>query len=167
MPNIRNGKHPGAVIHQRRAAGPPHYRRLPIPQPSSGHMTPGPRRCLWRRVRRGGMRQGLWQRGNRPPLPSMIHSNMRSLKRKMDELQYNATACYEYRESHGVYWDTAASWCSWLYVQCGEFFFNPREATGKDRGGSSVFWQMVTNGADSTRCIRLFVNSMLNWSAWV
>ena len=52
-----------------------------------------------RRGRRGGVRQRLRRRGNKPPLPSMILSNVRSLYSKMDELRLNARYGYEYRES--------------------------------------------------------------------
>ncbi|KAJ4928055.1 hypothetical protein JOQ06_015854, partial [Pogonophryne albipinna] len=47
-----------------------------------------PRRRLRRRERRGGHHGGH--------LPSMILSNVRSLRRKMEELRINATACFEY-----------------------------------------------------------------------
>lgn len=46
--------------------------------------------------RRGRVRQHLLRRGNRPPLPSMILSNARSLRTKIDELQINTKACFEY-----------------------------------------------------------------------
>lgn len=77
-----------------RAAG-----ALPPPNLPEDIRPTAQRRRLRRRGRRGGVRQHLRQRGNRPPLPSMILSNVRSLKKKMDELRINATACYEYRES--------------------------------------------------------------------
>ncbi len=38
-------------------------------------------------------------RANRPPLPSMILSNVRSLQKKMDGLRINARVCHEYLES--------------------------------------------------------------------
>ncbi len=59
-------------------------------------------RCLQRprkRGRRGGVRQRLRKRGSRPPLPSMILSNVRSLRNKMDELRTLTRGCFEYRES--------------------------------------------------------------------
>lgn len=59
-------------------------------------------RCLQRprkRGRRGGVRQRLRKRGSRPPLPSMILSNVRSLSNKMDELRTLTRGCFEYRES--------------------------------------------------------------------
>ncbi len=59
-------------------------------------------RCLQRprkRGRRGGVRQRLRKRGSRPPLPSMILSNVRSLRNKMDTLRTLTRGCFEYRES--------------------------------------------------------------------
>lgn len=50
-----------------------------------------------KRGRRGGVRQRLLRRGNRPPLPSMILCNARSLRAKIDELRINTKACFEYR----------------------------------------------------------------------
>ena len=57
------------------------------------------RQRLRKRGRRGGIRQRLRRRGNRPPLPSMILSNARSLRNKMDELRLLTRGCFEYRES--------------------------------------------------------------------
>lgn len=56
------------------------------------------RQQLRKRGRRGGARQRLRKRGNRPPLPSMILSNTRSLRNKMDEFWIStkdalSTAC--------------------------------------------------------------------------
>lgn len=51
-----------------------------------------------KRGRRGGVRQQLRWRGNKPPLPSIILSNVRSLCSKMDELRLNTWHCHEYRE---------------------------------------------------------------------
>lgn len=53
-----------------------------------------------KRGRRGGVRQRLRRRGNRPPLPSIILSNVRSLPSKMDELRLMTRYCHEYRESN-------------------------------------------------------------------
>ncbi len=53
----------------------------------------------WRRGRRGGVRQRLRRRRNRPPLPCMILSNVRSLRSKIDELRTNTRVCCKYRES--------------------------------------------------------------------
>ena len=52
-----------------------------------------------RRGRRGGVRQRLRRRGDKPPLPSIILSNVRSLRSKMDELRLNCRSCFEYRGS--------------------------------------------------------------------
>lgn len=57
------------------------------------------RQRLRKRGRRGGLRQQLRRRGNRPPLPSMILSNVRSLRNKMDKLRLLTRGCFEYRES--------------------------------------------------------------------
>lgn len=52
-----------------------------------------------KRGQRGGVRQRLRRRGNKPPLPSIILSNVRSLRSKSDELRFNSRFCHEYRES--------------------------------------------------------------------
>lgn len=52
-----------------------------------------------RRGKRGGIRLRLRNRGNKPPLPSMILSNVRSLRNKIEELRTLSRICYEYRES--------------------------------------------------------------------
>lgn len=52
-----------------------------------------------KRGRRGGIRQRLGQRRDRPPLPSIILSNACSLRNKLDELRLNARICQEYREA--------------------------------------------------------------------
>lgn len=41
----------------------------------------------------------FWNWGNKRPLPSMILSNMRSLRNKIEELRTNSRICYEYRDS--------------------------------------------------------------------
>lgn len=51
-----------------------------------------------KRGRRGGVLQRLRRRSNRPPLPSIILGNARSLRTKMDELRINARSCFEYRD---------------------------------------------------------------------
>ncbi|KAK7907136.1 hypothetical protein WMY93_015748 [Mugilogobius chulae] len=61
----------------------------------SGEKKRGPRR----RGRRGGVRQRLRRRGSRPPLPSVILCNVRSLKNKIEELRLLTGTCFEYRES--------------------------------------------------------------------
>lgn len=75
-------------------AGPPPL-NLPVCVRSSSERN----RRHRRRGQQGGIRQRLRQRGNRPPLPSMILCNARSLHGKMEELQANSKACFEYRTS--------------------------------------------------------------------
>lgn len=124
-----------------------------------------PRREIRRRGRRGGIRQRLRWIGNRPPLPSMILSNVRTLKRKMDELR-NASACYEYRESSIMVFtetclrpDVPDSLCE---VEGFSLIRSDRsETSGKDRGAVSVFLSM-TNGADNIHCAKLSAIPMLN-----
>ncbi|CAM4571266.1 unnamed protein product [Leuciscus chuanchicus] len=53
-----------------------------------------------KRGRWGGVRERLRRRTNKPPLPSIILSNVRSLTPKMDELCINQRSCFEYRESN-------------------------------------------------------------------
>lgn len=48
---------------------------------------------------RGGIRQRLRRRRDRPSLPSIIFSNVHSLRNKLDELRVNAQICHEYREA--------------------------------------------------------------------
>lgn len=52
-----------------------------------------------KRGRRGGIRQRLRRRPDRPPLPSIIFSNVRSLRNKLDELRLNTRICHDYREA--------------------------------------------------------------------
>ena len=52
-----------------------------------------------KRGRKGGVRQRLRRKKTRAPLPSMIVSNARSLKPKMDELRRQAKVCYEFPEA--------------------------------------------------------------------
>ncbi|XP_063050601.1 alpha-1,6-mannosylglycoprotein 6-beta-N-acetylglucosaminyltransferase B-like [Engraulis encrasicolus] len=52
-----------------------------------------------KRGRRGGIRQRLRRRRDRPPLPSVIFSNARSLRNKLDELRLYTRTCHEYREA--------------------------------------------------------------------
>ena len=112
----------------------------PPPDLSEDIRPSAPRRRIRRRGRRGGIRQRLRRRGNRPPLPSMILSNGRSLKRKMDELWTNVSACYEYRESSIMAFtetwlrpDVPDSLCE---VDGFSLIRSDRSETlGKDRGG--------------------------------
>ena len=57
-----------------------------------------------KRGRRGGVRERLRRRNNRPPLPSIILSNVRSLTPKLDELRVNLKSCF----FHGVHRDVAS-----------------------------------------------------------
>lgn len=52
-----------------------------------------------KRGKRGGVRLRLRNRGDRPPLPSVILSNVRSLKNKIEELRVITRTWHEYRES--------------------------------------------------------------------
>lgn len=52
-----------------------------------------------KRGRRGGVKRRLNKRANKPPLPSMLLCNARSLKQKMDNLKANVGAQREYRDS--------------------------------------------------------------------
>lgn len=56
--------------------------------------SPRARGIVRRRGKRGGVRQRLRRRGNRPALPSIILFNARSLRNKMDELRINSTFHY-------------------------------------------------------------------------
>ena len=80
-------------------------RRRAAPEPEPGLLEYVPEELLLRerkprkRGRRGGIQQRLRRRYNKPPLPSILLSNARSLRNKMDELRLNTRACHEYRES--------------------------------------------------------------------
>lgn len=52
-----------------------------------------------KRGKRGGIQHCLRQRYNKPPLPSILFSNARSLRNKMEELRLHARVCHEYHES--------------------------------------------------------------------
>jgi len=67
-----------------------------------------------KRGRRGGVRQRLRRRGDKPPLPSIILSNVRSLRSKMDELRINRRFCQEYRDSSIIGWRIRPNlWWNW------------------------------------------------------
>ncbi len=99
-----------------------------------------PRNRLRKRGRRGGIRQRVRKRGTRPPLPSVIMGNVRSLRRKIEELRISARVCYEYREA-GIIALTE----TWLHQGIPDSLFeldgfslvrlDRMEATGKSRGG--------------------------------
>lgn len=95
---------------------------------------------LRKRGKRGGVRQRIRRRGNRPPLPSVVFGNVRSLRGKMEELRINNRVCFEYRESSlMVFTET------WLHQNIPDSLveFEGRslvrldrtEAAGKSRGG--------------------------------
>ncbi|KAJ4947710.1 hypothetical protein JOQ06_009743 [Pogonophryne albipinna] len=52
-----------------------------------------------KRGRRGGIKHRLRRRCNKPPLPSILFSNVRSLRNKVEELRLNTRILNEYRES--------------------------------------------------------------------
>lgn len=97
-----------------------------------------------KRGRRGGIRQRVRRRGNRPPLPSVVMGNVRSLRRKMEELRINAKVCYEYREAGIV-----ALTETWLNQDIPDSLFeldgfslvrsDRTELAGKCRGGIAVY----------------------------
>ena len=82
-------------------------RRKATPEPEPGLLEHVPEELLQRRGerkprkrgKRGGIQQRLRRRCNKPPLPSILLSNARSLRNKMEELRLNARVCHEYRES--------------------------------------------------------------------
>ena len=94
----------------------------------------------WRRGRRGGIWQRLRRRGNRPPLPSLLLSNTRSLKSKMEELHVNSKVCFEYRESSVMVFTE-----TWFHQDILDSHFEPEgfslirpdrtELSGKSQGG--------------------------------
>lgn len=57
------------------------------------------RLCWRKRGRKGGLRVRLKRRKFRPPLPSVVLGNARSLNNKTDELQANAKFLSEYKDS--------------------------------------------------------------------
>ena len=52
-----------------------------------------------KRGKRGGVRQRLWNRKTKVPLPTIILSNVQSIKRKADKLRANTRYLHEYREA--------------------------------------------------------------------
>ncbi|KAL6481971.1 hypothetical protein MHYP_G00100510 [Metynnis hypsauchen] len=55
-------------------------------------------RPKWKRGKRGGLHASLKARATRPPLPSLLLANVRSLENKMDELRTRITTQREIRE---------------------------------------------------------------------
>ena len=52
-----------------------------------------------KRGKKGGVRSRIRRRGNKPPLPTIVCGNVRSLPNKMTELETLSTYMYEYREA--------------------------------------------------------------------
>ncbi|KAK0156583.1 hypothetical protein N1851_000015 [Merluccius polli] len=90
------------------------YRRLELLQfvltPAQQHWTPAsdiPAECLrptarrWSRKlgSRGGIRRRVRARGFKPPLPTIILSDVRALRNKIDELHAATQHLFEYRDS--------------------------------------------------------------------
>ena len=81
------------------------WRRKATPEPGLLDHVPeellrtGGEREPRKRGKRGGIQHRLRRRRNRPPLPSILLSNARSLRYKIKDLRLNARACHEYRES--------------------------------------------------------------------
>ena len=57
------------------------------------------RLCWRKRGRKGGLRARLKRRMFRPPLPTVVLGNVRSLSNKTEELQGNAKFLCEYKDS--------------------------------------------------------------------
>lgn len=74
----------------------------PLNLPVCARVQPQRNRRQRKRGQRGGIRQRFWRRGNRPPSPSMILCNVRSLHGKMEELCVNSKVCFEYRTSSSM-----------------------------------------------------------------
>lgn len=100
-----------------------------------------------KRGRRGGVRERLRRRTNKPPLPSIILSNVRSLTPKMDELRINQRSCFEYRESNlMVFTET------WLHQGVSDSLLNlggyslvradRSDTSGKRNGGGICMYSM-------------------------
>lgn len=111
------------------------------------------RQRVRKRGRRGGVRQRVRKRGNKPPLPTMILCNARSLNNKMDELRLLSKACFEYRESCLMLFTE-----TWLRPEIPDLMVeiegfthvhaDRTEASGKRRGAGSVCMSMIS-GVDS------------------
>lgn len=98
-----------------------------------------------KRGKRGGTRLKLRRRNAKVPLPTIILANVRSLKRKADELRANTRYLYEYREACILAFTE-----TWLNngvsdsEVCPEGFSIIRldrcsETTGKEQGGGVCF----------------------------
>lgn len=94
-----------------------------------------------KRGKRGGVRQRLKKRKTKVPLPTIILSNVQSLKRKADELRVNTHYLHEYREACILAF--SETWLNDTVLDsevCPEGFSLVRldrcsMATGKDHGG--------------------------------
>ncbi|KAK0137741.1 hypothetical protein N1851_026045 [Merluccius polli] len=109
-----------------------------LPEAVIGSSAGGARRR--KRGRKGGVRQRVRRRGNRPPLPSIVLSNVRSIRNKMDELRVHTRYSHEYREANILVF--SETWLredipdSLLELEGFSFTRADREATsGKSRGG--------------------------------
>ena len=100
-------------------------------------------RPVRKRGRKGGVRQRLRRMKYKPPLPSIILANVRSLKGlKMDELRANATHLNEYRDAcmmafTETWFDNSVS-DRGTFVDgfgCPTRLDRDRKATGKEKGG--------------------------------
>ncbi|XP_030612077.1 uncharacterized protein LOC115799195 [Archocentrus centrarchus] len=93
-----------------------------------------------KRGKRGGLHAKLKARATRPPLPSLLVANVRSLENKMDELRARTIAQREIRECCALIftetWITATTPDSAIQLQTHSVHRGDRtSASGKNKGG--------------------------------
>lgn len=99
-----------------------------------------PARTRRRRGKRGGLHARLKARATRPPLPSLLLTNVRSLENKMDELRTRTTTQREIRECCALIftetWTTDNTPDSAIQLQTHSVHRGDRtSASGKNKGG--------------------------------
>ena len=74
---------------------------LPAWVPLRGDENTGcaPNQSRRKRGKKGGVRQRVRRRGNRPPLPTITMANLRSISNKIDEIRGSARYICDFRES--------------------------------------------------------------------
>lgn len=97
-----------------------------------------------RRGRRAGVRVRLRKRGDRPPLPTIVFGNVRSVRNKIDELAANCRFNSEYKNSSVIglteTWLESKDSDGTVNIDGFSLIRGDREGTSKSHGGGVCFY---------------------------